>query len=123
MPVPFPLYSATQDCPDGYIPRQPNFMLFPLTTGATTITVASTVVFTALPSSAPVAQFTIYNNGTFPVWVTEAQATTPAVAAAVGQGILLNPGDLMIETTWPCPAGTVAIAVGGSSSVVWTVTQ
>jgi hypothetical protein len=123
MPVPFPLYSTTQDAPDGYAPRSPNFMLFPLTTGTTAVTTASTTVFGALPSSAPVVQFTIYNNGANPVWITEAQATTPAVTAAVGQGILLNPGDLLVETNWPCPAGTVAITPTGSTSLVWTVTQ
>ena len=125
MPVPFPLYQVAQDFPDGALPPPVSWTLYPVTFGSTTITVASTVVIGVgvLPSSAPVRQWTIYNNGSNPIWVTEASATVPAVSAAVGQGIILNPGDLMIEENWPEPSGTVAIAVGGSSSAVWTAVQ
>ena len=123
MVKPYPLTYFLQDSPDASPPRAGLIRYYPLFFGSTTITVASTFVFPALGTFGQVDEFSIYNNGANPMWVTYDTADVPIVSAAVGQGILLNPGDLLVEDMWWDPRGTTAIAVGGSTSAVWQVVE
>jgi len=123
MVKPFPLTGFAYDTPDTMPPRAGLNRFYPLWVGSTTITVASTFVFPAIGAVGQVDEFTIYNNGAFPMWVSYDTSDVPILSAAVGQGILLNPGDLLVEDMWWDPRGNTAIAVGGSTSAVWTITQ
>lgn len=123
MTKPFPLSYFLQDSPDASPPRAGLIRYYPLFFGSTTVLTSSTFMFPALGSFGQIDEFAIYNNGANPMWVTYDTADLPIVSAAVGQGILLNPGDLLVEDMWWDPRGTTAIAVGGSTSAVWQVVE